>query len=54
MNDIKIDDMLHELLEEIDYDISKSYRVETAEYPEDVEGLMSYLRHIVRSHLSGS
>ncbi len=54
MNDTKINDMLYNLLEEIDYDLSKSYHVDTAEYPEDVEDLMRYLRHIARSHISGA
>jgi hypothetical protein len=48
MEDVKIDEMLHALLEQIDYDTAKSYRVETAEEPDYVEGEMELLRQIVR------
>lgn len=45
------DEMLHELLEAIDHDIAKQYKVETAEEPEFVEEHMDILRDIVHEYL---
>ena len=52
MDDMKIDAMIHDLLNAIDYDIAKSYKEETAEEPESVEESMDELRAIVRQHVS--
>lgn len=51
MDDMKIDAMLHDLLEMIDHDIAKGYQEETAEEPEFVESSMEDLRCIVREHV---
>ena len=51
MIDEKIDAMIHELLEQIDYDTAKGYKEETAEEPKFVEDSMDYPRAIVRRHV---
>jgi hypothetical protein len=50
MDDAKIDEMIHDLLDAIDYDIAKDYREDTAEEPDDVEDRMDALRGIVRQY----
>ena len=51
MNDAKIDAMIHDLLNAIDYDIAKQYDEDTAEEPEFVGDNMNDLRVIVRQHV---
>ena len=43
--------MVHDLLEEIDYDISKDYVKETAEEPEYVDENLEKLIVIVKKHI---
>lgn len=51
MEDSEIDEMLHQLLEEIDHDIAKFYQAETTEDLEEMQERMEILREIVRSYL---
>jgi hypothetical protein len=52
VNQVVLDQMLHDLLEAIDHDIAKSYDPELSEDPDYTEESFDELRGIVYAHVA--